>query len=82
MSICDQCNAHNYKSQMESLDHKNTELLRDALYYRELWEAAASCLQHNMTKIKPRGEDEKRMLDEATNSTCGHFWSGKTDGWL
>jgi hypothetical protein len=67
---------------METLERETLEFLSEAARYRELWEAASSCLQHNMTKIKPRGQDEKRMLEEAAKSTCGLFWSGKTDGWL
>jgi len=50
--------------------------------YRDLWEAAASCLQHNRGTITPRGEDERRMLDAAERCMCGSFWSGQTDGWL
>lgn len=61
---------------------RETEAIAEAFKYRQLWDAAASCLQHNMKKISPRGEDEKRMLSMAKNSLCGSFWSGKTNGWF
>lgn len=54
----------------------------EAYRWRELWEAAASCLQHNRGKIRPRGEDERRILAIAEKCQCGHFWSGETNGWL
>jgi len=58
------------------------EAIAAAYRYRELWEAAASCLQANRAKIRPRGPDDSRMLAHAAQDRCGHFWSGRTDGWL
>jgi hypothetical protein len=61
---------------------READAIQEALLYRELWEAAASCLLYNRGKIKPRGEDERRLLDVAEKSMCGHYWSGATDGWM
>ena len=63
-------------------ERREAEAIADAYKYRELWEAAASCLQHNRAKIRPRGKDKERMISRAMQDMCGHFWSGSTDGWL
>lgn len=54
----------------------------EAYRYRLLWECAASCLATNAKKIKPRGADERRMLEKANDAANGTFWSGLTDGWI
>ena len=68
--------------QVRGSEKRETEAIIEARQYRDLWEAAASCIQHNGANIKPRGPDERRMLARASIATCGHFWSGETDGWL
>lgn len=49
---------------------------------RRLWQAAAACLSHHQHKIKPRGPDERRMLEAAAAIDHGPFWAGTTDGWI
>jgi hypothetical protein len=66
----------------QGAEEREASAIAEAYKFRELWEAAASCLQHNRKKIRPRGEDERRVLDIADKQMCGHFWSGKTNGWL
>ena len=70
------------RARVDCAERSETRAIAEAYHYRELWEAAASCLQHNRAKLRPRGPDEARMLDAAMQSLCGHFWSGKSDGWL
>ena len=68
--------------QVRGCHKREAEAVAEAYRYRELWEAAAACLQHNRKRIKPRGEDERLMLEAADRCLCGHFWSGKTSGWM
>lgn len=74
------------RSRMEGADKRYHDEARRAAEYRELWSAAASCLAHNRTRLaRPRGADERRLLtfiDRGGAAELGHFWSGKTDGWL
>jgi hypothetical protein len=70
------------KARVAGAERRESAAVAEAYQYRELWEAAASCLQHNRAQITPRGADERRMLDAAHACMCGHFWSGHTDGWL
>jgi hypothetical protein len=74
------------RARMEGAERRAREAQREAARLRELWQAAASCLSYNRARLtRPRGEDERRLLAyiEAQGSTeHGHYWSGKTDGWL
>ena len=69
-------------ARVDALNRNAKEWMNDRTMYRELWEAAASCLVANNKKIKARGPDESRMLDWALGSMHGHFWSGQTNGWI
>lgn len=83
---CESCNhepcACPSISRAEAAQARETEAILEAYKWRELWEAAASCIQHNRKLIKPRGEDERRIIEAAEKCGCGHYWSGRTDGWL
>lgn len=59
-----------------------SKLIDEAYKYRRLWEAASSCIAANADKIRPRGDDEEKLIDLAINADHGVFWSGKTKGWL
>jgi len=70
------------EERVRTAEERSAEAIAETYKWKELWNAAASCLQHNKAKIKPRGQDERRMLEAADKCTCGHYWSGKTNGWL
>jgi hypothetical protein len=74
------------RARMEGAEHRARDAQSEAAMLRELWTAAASCLAYNRTQIaKPRGADERRLLayvERGGMPLFGHFWSGKTDGWL
>lgn len=71
------------ESQCKSHAHREREALGAAAQYRDLWEAAASCLLHNQDKLRrPRGPDEKRLLSLIHLANLGRFWSGETKGLL
>src|SRR5690554_1318954 len=70
-------------TRVENAERRAAESGALAHSYRYLWECAASCLEHNAAKVKPRGKDEGRMLELAKrDGPQGKFWSGKTDGWI
>jgi hypothetical protein len=60
--------------------HRQTE----RAYAAELLaQAAVSCLTHNKARLaRPRGEDERRLIESLGATDMGPFWSGGTDGWL
>lgn len=80
--MSDSKNLPMYQDQVKRAKKRELEAISEAQKYRELWNAAASCLAHNKDKIRPRGEDERVIIQIASKSDHGHFWSGETKGWL
>lgn len=78
--MCERCDV--WRARAEGAEEREASAIAEAYRLRLLWEAAASCLQHHRAAIRPRGADERRMLAASDSSTCGPFWSGRTDGWL
>lgn len=60
---------------------RSAKAVAEAERYRLLWQAAASLITYAGDKLKPRGQDERRLIDIAKHADHGRFWSGKTDGW-
>jgi hypothetical protein len=86
--MCDDCGRPTkycvcvYKARMETMELRVAEAVDEAYQLRRLWQAAASCLLHNHSKIKARGADEMRMLRHAEKADLGTMWAGSTDGWI
>ncbi|HIE1324489.1 TPA: hypothetical protein ACXJFQ_005094 [Pseudomonas aeruginosa] len=70
------------EEQVRLAQAREREAIAEAAKYRTLWEASASCLSANQSKIKPRGADESKLLEIARQADHGQFWSGKTKGWI
>lgn len=85
-SFCHDCNrplkycACVLKERVALADARRHEALDEAYRLRRLWQSAAACLSN--VQPKPRGEDERRMLQAAYAEDHGPFWAGTTDGWI
>jgi hypothetical protein len=86
---CQHCDCPNQhcacvlRERVRSAERRENEAMSEAYRYRRLWEAAASCLAYNRDRLrKPRGEDERLLVENALSDMHGPFWSGKTRGWL
>lgn len=89
---CPDCDCPNPKcfcvlsERLRAAERESREVSAERREARDLFEAAASVIAHNRTRIaKPRGADERRLLayiDAGGAPMLGSFWSGRTDGWL
>ncbi len=76
------------QARMNGAERREREAIAEAYRYRTLFQAAASLIAHNRARLaKPRGKDEARVLEYLDSygdgpPALGHFWSGKTDGWI
>lgn len=77
---CEECGL--YREQARLAQARASEAIAEAAHYRNLWQAASSCIAINASKIKPRGEDEQKLIEIAKKADHGVFWSGQTKGWL
>lgn len=77
---CEECGLR--EEQVRLAQARESEAIAEAAKYRALWEASASCLSANESRIKPRGADEAKLLEIAKKANHGPFWSGKTKGWI
>lgn len=77
---CENCGLR--EEQVRLAKARESEAIAEAASYRMLWEASASCLAENESKIKPRGPDEAKLMEIAKQANHGLFWSGKTKGWI
>lgn len=77
---CEECGLLEERAKLA--EARTSAAIAEAYQYRRLWEAGASCLAKNAAKIKPRGEDERKILELAKGADHGVFWSGETKGWI
>lgn len=70
------------RGRVEFAEQGQRDALKRAAQAEALYNAAASCLRYNADRLrKPRGEDERRLLEHA-KATYSGFDSGRTDGRL
>lgn len=82
----DQINCGVLRERAHGAERREREAIAEAYRHRMLFQAAASLIAYNRTRLaKPRGADEARVLeylDQYGSVGLGPFWSGKTDGWV
>lgn len=86
-TACEVCRQHECPypelcEQVRGSRRRERDAIAEAYLYRLHWQAAASCIAFNAGRLRPRGADERRVIETAKTANLGPFWSGKTDGWL
>lgn len=70
-------------TRLENQERLAAEHLALADHYRTLWQHAAGFIMHHAPETKPRGPDERRMLEHAAQCMLDRgAWSGKSNGWI